>query len=270
MNLLKKLWNLSTGNTMPSDAFSSRKPTGSMEFLNDWDIVSFSTEMGKDENEFILCNCYAVLPGWYIEIEKVSGQKGFEYNVIFCNGLSNLDSLESKRPNAVITLNSDSYAIAVIEARRDIVLVCLNKLLEWGINNHNMFNEIYHNENSMWENRGPMGAVSIGKIAKGLLSDFSTFTKIINEQKIFFSILCPGTVYFAAEDVNILNEQIRKNGFITTGDWGYFYSPDLAYARLNEIFDGNVPKSAGVVAIKVTENDFKSGLFKNSDRITYR
>ena len=268
MNILKKLWNLSTGNTTPSDAFSSRKPTGNMEFLDNWDIVSFSNSIGRDKNEFILCNRYAVLPGWYVEIEKVSGKRGFEYNVIFCNGLSNLDSLKSKRPNTIITLNSDLYAIAVIEARRDLVLVCLNKLVEWIENNRNMFNEVYHNENSLWETSGPMGAVPIGKISKGLLSDSSTFAK--NYEQMSYSILFPNTVYFAAEDTNSLNEQIRKNGFIKTGDWACFYSPDLAYARLNEMFDGNVPKSAGVVAIKVTENDFKSGLFKNSDRITYR
>jgi hypothetical protein len=257
---------------MPSEAFNTRKPTGTMDFLDNWDIVSFSASIGRDENEFILLNrrwTYAVLPSWYVEIEKVKGKRGPEYNVIFCNGLSNLDSSESKRPNATITINSDSCGFAVSAARRDVVLVCLNKLVEWMERKNDIFNEVYHNENSLWENRSPMGAVPIGKIAKGLLSDLPTFNK--NYKKLsYYSMLFPNTVYFAVEDVNILNEQIRKNGFAKTGNWACFYSPDLAYARLNEMFHGNVPKNAGVVAFKVTEDDFKSGLLMHADRIVYR
>jgi len=272
MSFLKKLGNLFTDNTMPSDALNTRKPTGSMDFLDNWDIVSFSASIGKDENEFILLNRrypLGVLPSWYVEIEKVKGKRGPEYNVIFCDGLSNLDASEIRRPNAAIIVNSDSYGFAVSAARGEVVLVCLNKLVEWMERKNDMLNEVYHNENSLWENRSPMGAVPIGKIVKGLLSDLPTFNK--NYKKLSgYAMLFPNTVYFAAEDVNILNEQIRKSGVTKIGGSVCFYCPDLAYARLNEMFHGNVPKNAGVVAIKVTEDDFKSGLLMHADRIIYR
>ena len=271
MSPLKETWNLSTSDTMPSETLSTRKPTGSIDFLDNWDIVSFSASIGRDKNEFCLLNrrySYAVLPGWYVEIEKVKGKSGPEYNVILCNGLSNLDSLETNRPNAIITLNSDSYTIAVIEARRDVILVCLNKLVDWIENDRNTFNEVHQHENSLWETSGPMGPLPIGKIAKGLLSDLPTFTE--DYKQVTYSRLFPNTVYFAVEDIHIIGEQIRKKGSIGTGGRACFCSPDLALARLKEMSGGNLPENAGLVAIRVTEDDFKSGLFLSVDRIAYR